>query len=134
MIGEGTRGTPDPERCCEALSLLEPGGYIAVALELPDGSRFRRIAAILNLPSRIAAAERALARCGVEPAGRYGVAPDLRAPTILYQLGSAAARYGEEHLLLGPRPWLASALCAILRLWSGCAPSLGAVLVVGRRP
>jgi hypothetical protein len=134
MIAEGTRGAPDPECCRETLSLVAPGGYAAVALELPDGGRSRRMAAILTLSSRMAAAERTLERCGAEPAGRYGVAPDLRAPTILYQIGSAAARYGEEHLLLSPRPLLASALCAIFRLWTGCDPSLGAVLVVGRKP
>lgn len=134
MMGEGTRGAPDPDRCRETLASLPPGGYVAVALVLPDGSRFQRMTAALTLPFRLAAAERALRRRGVEPAGRYGVSPDLCAPTVLYQLESAAARYAEKYLLLSPRSLLSHAICGVLRLWAGLDPSLGAVLVVGRKP
>ena len=65
--------------------------------------------------------------------GRYGLAPDLATPTVVYQLEGAAARYTEEHLLLAPRSRFAAVVFGILRLWAGCDPSLGAILVVGRK-
>jgi hypothetical protein len=134
MMREATDEAVDANRCRDALAPLMPGGYLAVALELPHGSRFRRLAGALGLPFGVARAERALARGGAELAGRYGVAPDLDAPTVVYQLGGAAARYAEENLLLGRRSWPVAALCWTLRLWTGCDPSLGAILVVGRKP
>jgi hypothetical protein len=134
VMSGATDGAVEENRCREALAPLTPGGYLAVALELPPGSRFRRIAGALSLPFRLARAERALARCGAVLGGRYGVAPDLDAPTIIYQLGGAAARYAEENLLLSPRSWPAAIVCWALRIWIGCDPSLGAILVVGRKP
>jgi hypothetical protein len=120
--------------CRDALARLGPGGYLAIALDLRHVNRLRRLAGAIRAPRCITRAERALARAGAEPAGRYGVAPDLDAPTVVYQLGGAAARYAEKNLLLGTRSRAVAALCRVLRLWMGCDPSLGAILVDGRRP
>jgi hypothetical protein len=134
LLSEAIDGATDAIRCREALALLTPGGYLAIALELPHGSLMLRMAGALGLPARVVRTERALARGGAELMGRYGVAPDLGAPTVVYQLRSTAARYAEENLLMGRRSWPATTLCRILRLWMGCDPSLGAILVVGRKP
>jgi hypothetical protein len=133
MIRRATGEAKDVARCREALASLTPGGYLAIALELSHGTRFRRMIKTLTLPYRVAGVERELARSGAELVGRYGVAPDLTTPTVVYQLGVAAARYAEKHLLLSPRSRPAAAVCAILRMWAGCDPSLGAILVVGRK-
>ena len=87
----------------------------------------------LRLPNEVTQVERALVQSGAEPVGRYGVAPDLATPTVVYQLGGSAARYAEKQLLLIPRSRPAAAVCKILRFWAGCDPSLGAILVVGRK-
>jgi hypothetical protein len=134
MIDHSTGRASVAARCREVLASLAPGGYLAIALELSHGSRFHRIIKTLRLPYHVADAERELARNGAEPAGRYGVAPDLSTPTVVYQLGGAAARYAEEHLLSAPRSRFAAVVCRILRLWASCDPSLGAILVVGRKP
>jgi len=133
MIRRATGKASEAARCREALASLAPGGYLAIALELSHGSRFLRMIKTLTLPYRVAGAERELARSGAEPAGRYGVAPDLATPTVVYQLGVAAGRYAEEHLLLTARSRPAAVVCALLRMWAGCDPSLGAVLVIGRK-
>jgi len=132
-----TMGTDEADaegRCRDALARLEPGGYLAIVLDLGHVSRIRRLAGAIRAPRSIARAERVLARAGAEPSGRYGVEPDLDAPTVVYQLGGDAARYAEDNLLLGARPAAVAAMCRVLRLWLGCDPSLGAILVVGRKP
>jgi hypothetical protein len=134
MIGRGIDRSADAACCRAALASLAPGGYLAIALELSHGSRLHRAIKTLTLRHRVADAERELARSGAVPAGRFGVAPDLAAPTVVYQIGVAAALYAEEHLLLAPRSRSAALVCGILRIWGGCDPSLGAILVIGRKP
>jgi hypothetical protein len=133
LIERATAGASIAVCCREALTTLAPGGYLAIALEMSHGTRFQRMIKTLRMPYHVADAERELARNGAEPAGRYGVAPDLATPAVVYQLGGAAARYAEEHLLLTPRSRPAAVVCAILRIWAGSDPSLGAILVVGRK-
>jgi hypothetical protein len=133
VISGATGEAGDAARCREAVANLAPGGHLAIALELSHGSRFHRTIKILTLPFRAAGVERELARSGADPVGRYGVAPDLATPTVVYQLGVAASRYAEERLLLTARSRPAAVVCAILRMWAGCDPSLGAILVVGRK-
>ncbi|HMB04978.1 MAG TPA: hypothetical protein VKP69_14715 [Isosphaeraceae bacterium] len=125
---------PAPDRCRAAFDALPSGSYLAVVLRLRGRGRLRRSLDLLTLPARMAAAEGALAHCGATPAGRYGVAPNLRAPTVLYRLGGAAAAYAEARLLPGAERWPFSVLRKGLGRWAGCDPSLGAVLVIGRKP
>lgn len=113
---------------------LAPGGYLAIALPISSGGRMLRVAGLLSLPIRIAATKRLLVRCGATPAGCYGVSPDLQEPTVVYELRGKAGRYAERHLLSGRRAWPSAVACGLLRALVGCDPSLGAVLVIGKRP
>jgi len=121
------------ERCKEAFATIPFGGYLAVVIQLETLSHLRRLASFLTLRFHLLQVKHALAHCGVIQIELYGVSPNLQSPTIIYPLASAAARYAQANLLpasLSP--------CAILRKalawWAGCDVSLGAVLVIGRKP
>jgi hypothetical protein len=86
------------------------------------------------LPFRLAHVEKTLAQCGATAVQRYGVTPELQKPAAVYPLGTPAARYAEENLVPGPRKWLLAVLRKSLTYCLGYDPSLGAVLVVGRKP
>jgi hypothetical protein len=133
LIDGGDDGPPIPMRCRWAMADLAPGGYLAIALPVSSGGRMLRVAGLLSLPIRIAATERLLVRCGAMPMGCYGVSPDLRQPTVVYKLRGGASRYAERHLLYSQRTWPAAVVCGLLRTLVGCDPSLGAVLVIGKR-
>jgi hypothetical protein len=130
----GAQGGSASPRCREAYDAIPSGSYLAIVIPLEEHGLLRRMVSLLALSSRLTAAEQILSRCGAILAGRYGVFPDLRVPTILFRLGSSASRYAEEHLLQGTTRWPLSALRPVLRCWAGCDPSLGAVLVIGRKP
>ena len=57
-----------------------------------------------------------------------------RAESIVYELGSAAQRYAERHLIQRP-PQRRGArfIRAMVSRWSGCDPSAGAVVLVVQR-
>src|SRR5579872_6252721 len=93
---------PMREQCRRALSALPPGGALVLARRLGAGGWARRLAALLTLPLWLAAAERVLRGGGATGVRRYGVSPDLRAPAVVFPLGTPAARYAEAHLLPGP--------------------------------
>ena len=132
---EATRaGASLAQRCQEALSRLPSGGGLAVAFPLNGQGRLRRVGTLLTLPLRMARAERALARCRVASVQRYGVAPDLTAPAVIYPLGTPAARYAEENLVSGPRNRLLALARRLLSVCLGFDPSLGGVLIMGNKP
>jgi hypothetical protein len=125
---------PAREKCRELLAALPSGGALAITIRLDTGGRLRRLGTLLSLPLRMALAERKLAQCGAKAVQRYGVAPDLRSPAIVFPLGTPAARYAEEHLIPGPRKWLLAVIRKGLTRCLGYDPALGAVLVVGTKP
>lgn len=116
------------------IELLPSGGVLVVVLRLDQPGRLSRLAAMLALPIRLGAAERALGRAGAVPAGRYGLFPSLESPTLIYPLSGPAAVYAEHYLVPSVTSSPASIARAALRRWTGCDASLGAVLVLGRKP
>jgi hypothetical protein len=106
---------------------------LGIAVELNDRGRVGRIIELLGLRPRIARAAAALTACGAVVVGRYGVTPNLRSPTVVYDLNSPAACYSEEHLLAGPRSFFAAFVRKVLSVWTGCDCTLGAILVMGRK-
>jgi hypothetical protein len=133
-VEQTSAGGPAREACQETLARLPPGGALAVAIRLDTGGRLRRLGRLLMLPLRMALAGRSLTRCGAASVQRYGVFPDLRTPAVVFPLGTPAARYAEEHLVPGPRQWFLAVIRKVLTRCLGYDPSLGAVLVVGRKP
>jgi hypothetical protein len=127
-------GDPTRGKCGEALVALPSGGALAIALPLEARGRLGRLGALLTLPHRIARAEKILSQCGATSVQRYGVTPDLRTPAVIFPLGTPAARYAEEHLVPGPRKWVLAVVRKVLTYCLGYDPSVGAVLVVGRKP
>jgi hypothetical protein len=133
-IEQTALGGPARQKCQEITAALRSGGGLAIAIRLDGRSRLRRLGTLLTLPIRMALAERTLAWCGTTSVQRYGVTPDLRAPTVVFPLDTPAARYAEEHLVPGPRNWFLAVLRKALTRCLGNDPSLGAILVVGRKP
>jgi hypothetical protein len=113
---------------------IPSGGFVAAALPLGGSSRPARIPALVFLRFRTAALRRRLARTGVVDIRRFGLYPDLVAPTVAYELGTRAEPYAENSLLPRSRSWPFAILRNSLRLWSGCHPSMAALLIVGRKP
>jgi hypothetical protein len=119
--------------CKDAFAATASGGYIAVLIPLDDRGRIRRLTSFVMLPLRITRAMRAMRNSGATAAGLFGITPDLRSPTIISPLRGPAARYAQTNLL----PMSASPLAVfreILARWAGCPVSVGAVLLVGRKP
>jgi hypothetical protein len=125
-------GLPAAERCRAELDALPRGSYLALVLDTSESGRVRRALAYLALPFLVRRSETLLTRCGADLAGRFGAFPDVDSPTVLFQLGGAAAAYAEARLLppgVGP-PCLRTALAR----WAGCDTSLGSIVVIGRKP
>lgn len=133
IVDRAARAGSVSDLCREAAASLSSGSFLAVAIHLPRRGRFRKLVATLALPARMTAAERALARCGAVGIRRYGVIPNVEEPTLLYPIGTPAGGYAETHLIpaSGGRP--RSTLRHVLKLWIGCDPAIGSVLVVGRK-
>jgi hypothetical protein len=134
VVDEVGRGASAPDRWHAALAALPPRGYLAVAVLLEGCGKVARMASLLGLRRRLKAAERSLVRCGTVPVGRYGVAPELGSATFVYPLKGAACRYADAHLLPGTGRGPLALLKRVMRLIARCDPSLGAVLVIGRKP
>jgi hypothetical protein len=109
---------------------LPPGGYVGIAIDLQGMSRFRRLVTLLGLRLRLARVERAIARCGAQLTGRFAMSPDLRSPAVAYPMSGPAAAYAEQNLL----PRSTNLMRGIVSFIAGCEASIGAVLVIGRKP
>jgi hypothetical protein len=111
------------------LDVLLPGAIVH-PIRL-DTAPIVRATTVLTLRWRVWRAKRALARQGATFVGTFGVEPNLRTPSIVYELNSAAGSYADRCLRAGGR---APTLRRLAAMWCGCDPALGAILVVGRAP
>jgi hypothetical protein len=133
-IGDIEGSDPLLGRCQEALASLSSDGYLSIAVELRNRGRLGRIIELLGLRARMARATESLTACGAVVVGLFGVTPDLGSPTVIYRLSSPAARYAEQHLLAGSQSLTVALVQKVLSLWTGRDSTLGAVLVIGRKP
>jgi hypothetical protein len=122
-----------PRDLRDAYDALPPGAYVAMALRI-NGSRLARLRILLVLRFRAAALRRALAETGAVDIRYFGLCQELEEPTLAYELGSAAERHAERGFLTRSRSWPLAIVRGSLRRWSGCHPSLDALLIVGRKP
>ena len=114
----------------DASTRLAPGDAIAyvVTLNAPIAAR---LVMLLTLPLRLRSALRVIERDRLVLVGRYAIDPDVEAPSFIYQLDSAAARYADRSM----RPRGSdSRLRRLITKWAGCDPALGAVALVARKP
>jgi hypothetical protein len=118
----------------DAYDALPPGAYVAMALRFNGPSRLARLRILLVLRFRAAALRRALAETGAVDIRCFGLCQELEEPTLAYELGSAAERHAEWGFLTRSRSWPLAIVRESLRRWSGCHPSLDALLIVGRKP
>ncbi|SRR6266516_247925 len=128
-------GVATAETCRRVFDTASPDAYVVIALRIAGGvGRLTRLAGLITLPARVAAAKRAiLCAGGTRLEGCYGVYPALEAPTFVYELGGPADAYATTHLIPGRSAGISGWLRRALARWIGCEPSLGAVLVVGRK-
>lgn len=134
VLDQIVAGVPMQEQCRQALTTLSSGGTLAITFRLGASGRVGRLKALLALPLRMAMAERVLKGCGATCVQRYGVTPSLETPAVIFPLGTPAARYAETHLIPGSTKRLLSLMRKILTHCMGYDPSLGAILIVGRKP
>jgi hypothetical protein len=127
-----SRARPRDHR--EVYDALPPGAYVAMALRINGPSRLARLRSLLVLRFRAAALRRALAETGAVDIRHFGLYPDLDEPSLTYELGSVAERHAEWGRLPRSRSWPLAVMRGSLRRWSGCDPSLGALVIVGRKP
>jgi len=118
----------------DAYGALQPGAYVAMALRINGPSRLARLRILLVLRFRAAALRRALAETGAVDIRYFGLRQELEEPTLAYELGCAAERHAERGFLTRSRSWPLAIVRESLRRWSGCHPSLDALLIVGRKP
>ena len=103
--------------------------WVAVVVPLQEAG-LTRLCAWFVLPLRLAMAERRLARAGILPVARFACYPDLKSPTLVYQLRSAARRYAEDCLIPTAPHRLAR---RALSTWAGCDPTVGGIVIVGMK-
>lgn len=133
IVEERGRSGTVLSRCRAAIATVASGGYVAVVVRLDRLGALSRLVDFLMLPFRLARVSRAIADSGASPAGLFGIVPNVGQPTIVFPLRGAAAIYAQSKLLSIPsRPRAVG--CRILAWWAGCDVSIGALLVVGRRP
>jgi hypothetical protein len=120
---------PDLRALRIAAGQLSSGQLVAFGIPL-NGTALSRALTLLALPFRVRRAERALRLAGARIVGRFGVDPDLDAPSCVYELDTAAAEYADR--CLRPRG-RGAALRRALGRWCGCDPALGAIVIVGRK-
>lgn len=119
-------------RDAAAMSDVPSGGWFMVALKMDEGSAIARLAAWAWTLVRMRLVEVRLRQLSFAPAACFGVYPSLGDPGLVFEMNTSAAGYASAFLLPQDagtrgriRRWLAA--------WSGCDPSLGAVVVVARR-
>ena len=121
-------------RCRAAASGLPAGACAIVVLPVGQTGIARLVRWIL-LPIQVAVATRALAQSGAQLLGRFAVFPDIQSCTVMYHLQSSAQRYAEAYVI--PRPpagGLARVMRRCLAIWARCDLSVGAIIIVGRKP
>jgi hypothetical protein len=107
-------------------------GPVIVGIPLRTGrGRLAELRSWATLPTRVRHCERALAESGCRVT-RYAVEPSLAAPALIFELGSTAEEYARTHLLGHGGRW--SLVRRVLRWWLGCDPSVGGIILIGRRP
>jgi hypothetical protein len=109
---------------------LRAGDAIVYAIRL-DVAAVTRLISLLLLRRRLGQIERAFTSGGAEVVARYGVDPNLDAPSCIYDLHTSASDYADRNLR--PRGRLlalrrAAAWCV------GCDPALGALVLVASKP
>ncbi len=110
------------------------GTYLGIVVSIADGGRMRRLAHLVTARARVAAAERAILQAGrTTLEGRYGVYPSPQSPTLVFELGGSAETYATAHLIPGTITGMAAILRRTIARWAGYDPTLGAVVVVGRK-
>jgi hypothetical protein len=114
----------------DALNRLGSGDVAAYVVPL-DTPPLARLMTLVTLPLRLWNAARTIERGRMIVVGKYGIDPHLAAPAFVYQLDSAASRYADRSMR--PRGY-APALRKLAAKWSGCDPSVGAVVLVARKP
>ena len=121
-------------RCRRALSDLPREKGLAVVLLLGETGP-SRVGRWLLLPAQLRAIARGVGSGGGTVVGRYAVYPDLAKSTIAYTLGSPAQQYSEAYLIARPSMTLLSrAIRFLISRWSGCDPSVGAIILVAQKP
>jgi len=122
------------DRLSQVLQRLPAGGCVGLVIAVGGDSVSQRISRILLMRFHLARTRRSLTRCGAIVVGSFAIGPDLRAPTWVYPLAGTAARYARSHLLSWRTGRLWEASRGVLSIVGGCEPSVGGVIVIGRRP
>jgi hypothetical protein len=108
---------------------LRTGDAIVYAIRL-DVPALTRLVSLALLRRRLRQIERAIVSGGAQIVARYGVDPNLDAPSCIYDLHTPASDYADRNLR--PRGRLV-AVRRIAARWLGCDPALGALVLVAAR-
>jgi hypothetical protein len=119
----------DREPLRTALEGMSAGDCIAYAIAL-NAPSVTRLVTLATLPLHLRRIERTIARGGAQVVGRYGVDPSLDSPSCVYELNSPASDYADRCL----RPHgSAQVLRRILARWFACDPTLGGIVILGKK-
>jgi hypothetical protein len=108
---------------------LRTGDAMVYAIRL-DVPALTRLVSLALLRRRLRQIERAFVSGGARIVARYGVDPNLDAPSCIYDLHTPASDYADRNLR--PRGRLV-AVRRIAARWLGCDPALGALVLVATR-
>jgi hypothetical protein len=120
----------DLPELCRMVARLRAGDAIVYAIRL-DVPAVTRLLSLGVLRRRLGQIERAFAAGGAEIVARYGVDPNLDAPSCIYDLHTSASDYADRNLR--PRGRLV-ALRRVAAWCVGCDPALGALVLVATKP
>lgn len=120
----------DLPELCRMVARLRAGDAIVYAIRL-DVPAVTRLLSLGVLRRRLGQIERAFAAGGAAVVARYGVDPNLDAPSCIYDLHTSASDYADRNLR--PRGRLV-ALRRIAAWCVGCDPALGALVLVATKP
>jgi len=109
---------------------LRAGDAIVYAIRL-DVPAVTRLVSLAVLRRRLRQIERALVSGGADIVARYGVDPNLDAPSCIYDLDTPASDYADRNLR--PRGRLV-ALRRVAAWCVGCDPAIGALVLVATKP
>ena len=121
-----------PQRRAGASTAGSAGTFVAIVIRMESRGAGRLLDCAL-LPLRIARPRRALATASASLVGSFGVFPGVDRPAVLFAVDSTAERYARAMLLPASTRGGAT-LRRALAAWCGCDPSIGGLLVVGRKP
>lgn len=103
--------------------------YLATLVSM-DGWAPVRLWKAVTLRRRIGKSIAHLRRLGAVEVRAFVAVPDIENPTVLYEFGTAAARYASRNLQLGPGGL--RLVRSIVGAMMGCDPAADSVFVVGR--